>query len=157
MIWISTAVMTYLLIAVIIAVALAPLLHFVPSKRQREQADFREAAAVAGLFVEFRDLPWSQRERAAPGHRPEQTIYYGKRLPASRGEARTQCAWRRVGDEWEGVELRNTPPVLLEELPLGVLAASVDEGSCGVYWREQGDLESVASIIAVLHRWQEKL
>ena len=139
--------MTYLLIAVIIAVALAPLLHFVPSKRQREQAGLREAAAVAGLFVEFRDLPWSQRERAAPGHRPEQTIYYGKRLPAS----------RRVRDTWEGVELRDTPPALLEELPPGVLAASVDEGSCGVYWREQGDSESVASIIRVLHRWQEDL
>ena len=149
--------MTYLLIAVILAVALAPLLHFVPSKRQREQADFREKAAVAGLFVEFRDLPWSHRERAAPGHRPEQTIYYGKRLPASRTEARAQCAWRRVGDTWEGVELRNTPPELLTELPPGVLAASVDEGSCGVYWREQGDLESVTCIIEVLHRWQDKL
>ena len=38
--------MTYLLIIFVIALALAPLSHFVPSKRQREIARLREYAAV---------------------------------------------------------------------------------------------------------------
>jgi hypothetical protein len=142
---------------VIIAVALAPLLHFIPSKRQQKQAGMREAAALAGLFVEFRDLPGSARERAAQGDRREQTIYYGKRLRASRGEARSQCAWRPQNGRWEGVELRNVAPALLAQLPAGILAASVDEGSCGVYWEEQGDKESVARIAEILHRWEGEL
>ena len=48
--------MTYLLIIFVIALALAPLSHFVPSKRQREIARLREYAAVeleqAGLAIE---------------------------------------------------------------------------------------------------------
>ena len=49
--------LTFLLIVFVIALALAPLGHFVPSKRQRAIARMREYAAVHGLFVEFRDLP----------------------------------------------------------------------------------------------------
>ena len=54
--------MKYLLILFIIALALAPLTHFLPSKRQRKVAGLREYAAVHGLFVEFRKLPGSERE-----------------------------------------------------------------------------------------------
>ena len=57
----------YLLIVFVIALALAPLSHFVPSKRQRHIARLREYAAVHGLFVEFRSLPGTARERA-DGH-----------------------------------------------------------------------------------------
>ncbi len=56
--------MTYLLIIFVIAVALAPLSHFVPSKRQRQIARMREYAAVHGLFVEFRGVPGRDRVRA---------------------------------------------------------------------------------------------
>ena len=49
--------LTYFLIIFVIAVALAPLGHFLPSKRQRKVARMREYAAVHGMFVEFRALP----------------------------------------------------------------------------------------------------
>jgi hypothetical protein len=56
--------LTYLLIILVIAIALAPLSHFVPSKRQREVARMREYAAVNGLFVEFRGVPGADRVRS---------------------------------------------------------------------------------------------
>ena len=45
--------MVYLLIAVVVLVALSPLLSMMPSRRQRELAKLRQAAASAGLYVRF--------------------------------------------------------------------------------------------------------
>ena len=73
--------MTYFLIALLVALAIAPLLHFLPSKRQRKQAQLRERAALSGLF----------------------------------------------------------------------------EGSCGVYWREEGDADTVDRIGAALKAWTDQV
>jgi len=143
----------YLLILFIIAVALAPLSHFVPSKRQRHQARVRETAAVNGLFVEFRSLPGSASGRQPPGADSGRVIYYGKRLPASLKERPRRAAWLRDGEAWRALEMGARPPDVLQELPATVSAASVDEGSCGVYWQEDGGEEEVAAIVAVLEAW----
>ena len=42
--------MAYAIIVLILLVALAPLWHFMPTRRQKHQARLREAAALAGLF-----------------------------------------------------------------------------------------------------------
>ncbi len=140
--------MKYLLILLVLALALAPLTHFVPSKRQRHQAKMREFAAVNGLFVEFRDLPGSPA-----GERAEQVIYYGRRLPASRGEPRRRRAWLRDAQGWRGVGHREQPPPASDQFPAQVLALSEDEGSRGVYWREDGEEAELQSIIAALEAW----
>lgn len=151
--------MSYLIIAVVVLLALAPLSHFVPSRRQRREASLREAAAVAGLFVEFRDLPLSGGAReSGPSRRPRaNAIYYGLRLRPSRGRERRRGSWLREGDDWRPAGDRQVPPEPLRELPGTVLAASVDEGSCGVYWREDGDLETVAGIHRALAAWADQL
>ncbi|MCB1845393.1 MAG: hypothetical protein KDI09_20665, partial [Halioglobus sp.] len=66
--------LTYLLIAFVLLLAVAPLLHFRPSKRQRALARMREYAVLHGLQVEYRKLPTEQR-----GRRPVtgDVIYYG--------------------------------------------------------------------------------
>ena len=76
--------MEILIILVVVALALAPLTNFIPSQRQRHVARLREYAAVHGLFVEFRDMPGSEVSRLGERQRPQQLIYYGKRLPPSR-------------------------------------------------------------------------
>ena len=48
--------MKYFLILFVLALAIAPLTHFLPSKRQRQIARMREYAALHGMFVEFRKL-----------------------------------------------------------------------------------------------------
>lgn len=151
--------MTYLLIFFVIVVALVPLTHFMPSKRQREVARMREYAAVHGLFVEFRSVPGrasgriKSRDRA--GH---DTIYYGKRLPPAKQKKPEQTqAWLFEEQGWVALGRRLGVPESLMQLPAQVLAASVDEGSCGIYWRESGGVDAVEQIRQVLELWAGQL
>ena len=150
--------MTYLLILFVIALALAPLSHFVPSKRQREIARMREYAALHGMFVEFRRVPgrdgYQPRERDRASH---DTIYYGKRLPVTRGKDQKAQAWLLEAGGWVGLERRHAAPPALAGLAVPVLAASVDAASCGVYWRESGGVEAVEQIRLVLEAWAGEL
>ena len=148
--------MTYLLIIFVVLVALAPLSHFVPSKRQRELAGLREHAAVNGLFVEFRELPGGARH-AASDNATGTTIYYGRRLPPSRQKAARPLAWRRDGAQWRCLDRSVETPQALAALPPEVLAASADEHSCGVYWQETGGVEVVDQIRQVLEAWSSQL
>ncbi len=146
--------LTWLIILLAIALALAPLLHFMPSKRQREVARLREYAAVHGLFVEFRNPPGT----AAAGRTAGGSIlYYGRRLPPAREKTIGAGAWRRDGDVWRPVArtaLAAPPPL---PLPADVQAASVDEHSCGVYWREAEGIEGAESICRLLEAWAAAL
>lgn len=143
--------MKYVLILFVIALALAPLSHFYPSKRQRLVARMREYAAVHGLFVEFRDLP--ARGEPVPGERRAQVIYYGKRLPPSRDAMRSRMAWLRSGEGWSAVGHRQSAPAGLAQLPAAIQALGMDEGSCGIYWEEQGEEADVEKIVAALNEW----
>ena len=145
--------LTYLLILFVVILALAPLTHFLPSKRQRKIARLREYAAVHGLFVEFRSLPGADQLPRPDG----EVIYYGKRLPASRVETVPTAAWQRQQQEWRGVNTRFPVPASLHDLPAPVLAASVDPSSCGVYWTESGGEETVEQIRQVLEQWRAEL
>ena len=150
--------LTYLLIIFVIALALAPLSHFVPSKRQRAIAKMREYAAVQGLFVEFRQVPGREqgRMRTRDGG-GKNTIYYGKRLPPAKEKREQTRAWLYENDTWTGLERRLPVPDALAHLPVSVLAASVDEGSCGIYWQEAGAVADVEQIRQVLEAWSVDL
>jgi hypothetical protein len=137
----------------VLGLALAPLLHFLPSKGQRRAARMRETAALGGLFVEFRVLPEEPATPAA-GPRP---IYYGKRLPPPRRGEYRRGAWLREAEGWRGSPRRLPVPAVLRELPETVLGAGVDGGSCGVYWREEGTEHDVDRIREVLERWAVNL
>jgi len=141
---------SYLLIGLVIVLALAPLLHFLPSKRQRSQARMREIAAVNGLFVEFRDPPGGDR---LPAERRRNLIYYGLRLPPAREPARGRCQWLRDGTGWRSLGARVPAPTPLSDLPEEVVAASIDEVSCGIYWQEEGGEERVEQIQRALLDW----
>lgn len=148
--------LTYLLILFVVALALAPLGHFLPSKRQRKVAKLREYAAVHGLFVEFRDAPTGSVPAAAPVS-PRDVIYYGKRISAKRAVPVVAGAWIQAPEGWRNVGRRLPVPALLQNLPADILAASVDEGSCGVYWVESSGEEGVERIRQALEHWNEEL
>ena len=148
--------LTYLLILFVIALALAPLGHFLPSKRQRKVAGMREYAAVHGLFVEFRDAP-AGSVPAAAAFSPGDVIYYGKRISARRAVPVGTGAWVQAPEGWRSLGRRLPVPALLQNLPSDILAASVDEGSCGVYWVESSGEEGVECIRQVLEHWNEEL
>jgi hypothetical protein len=143
----------YLLIIFVLALAIAPLTHFLPSKRQRQIARMREYAAVHGLFVEFRELEGVSGVTERPGS----VIYYGKRLPANPRRAVERGTWRRSEDGWGGTVSIRTVPGPLRELPVPVLGGSVDQGSCGIYWTESGDEDAVEQIRVALEQWHAEL
>jgi len=142
-----------LLILLVVGLALAPLWHFRPSPRQRTQAALRERAALAGLYVEFRDLPRPRRERLPASER--QVLYYGLRLPPSRGAGRRARAWWREGGGWRASEGREAPPGAVASLPDWALAVGIDEASCGVYWHESAGPEAVDAIADALTAWRD--
>ena len=114
----------------------------------------REYAAVHGLFVEFRGIPGRDRARSDNRDRAgQETIYYGKRIRPARSKRQKTQAWRFDNGSWAGLERRAAVPPELASMPAEVLAASVDEGSCGVYWRESGGVEKVELIRRVLEAW----
>ena len=149
--------MEIFIILLVVALALAPLTNFFPSKRQRQVARMREYAAVHGLFVEFRDLPGSDRNRLREKQRPQQLIYYGKRLPPSRGELRPRLAWLAQAGVWTGAGHRRDPPACIDLLPASILALSQEESSCGIYWREPEDEAQVQQIVDALEVWSADL
>jgi hypothetical protein len=145
--------LTYLFILFVVVLALAPLTHFLPSKRQRKLVKLREYAAVHGLFVELRSLPGAERLPRPDG----EVIYYGKRLVASRVKLASTAAWQRTQDGWRGVGTPRAAPAILQELPPQILAASMDSASCGAYWTESGEEDTVEQIKQVLERWSSEL
>ena len=149
--------MKYLIIMVVLGLAVAPLLHFLPSKRQRALAGLREQAAVAGMFVEFRDLPGADREYQPQPASARQVIYYGIRLPPSRNNSPRSGSWRQREQAWQALDRAHAVPPAVAQMPPEILAASVVESSCGVYWREEGDHATVDEIIRLVTAWREKI
>lgn len=145
------------MIAVIVFLALAPLWHFMPSKRQRHQAGLREAAALAGLFVEFRDLPLPEARRARLPASERQVLYYGCRLRPARGAAPDRRTWYRDRDDWACLQGRQPPPPQVRDLPPVILAADAGRASCGVYWREEGNETLVRELAEILAAWRDEL
>lgn len=150
--------MVYGLIALLILLAMAPLWHFMPSRRQRLQAGLREAAALEGLFVEFRDLPLPAARLQRMPASERQVLYYGRRLRRSRGGHRSPAAWWRDKEQWAQRPVARDPtPAVAMDMPSAVLALGLSEDSCGCYWREEGDRDTVQSIARLLHAWAGSL
>ena len=140
-----------------ILLALAPLWHFMPSKRQRLQARLRECAALNGLFVEFRDLPLPPVRLARLPAADRQVLYYGCRLRARRGDPPVRTSWFRDGDAWGSLPPRTALPEVAAALPAQVLAVEVSGASCGLYWREDGDEDTVRAMAGLLASWRDVL
>lgn len=149
--------MKYFLIILIVAMVVSPLLQFAPSKRQRRVSRMRESAAVGGLFVEFRNLPEiggvGRGSKSAGGN----IIYYGKRLRPPKGKSTRQGAWQYRQGEWWCADRKQGFPASLDQLPAEIMAVSMDDASCGIYWEEVGDEAEVSQIIAALEAWSESL
>jgi hypothetical protein len=137
--------MSYLLIAIVVVAALSPLISAMPSRRQRLIADLRQAAAVTGLFVRFRQSPL-ERDDAPP------RVFYGRRRTREdakvSGEILYRCdegSWTAVKGQWPKALLDS-----LQALPGGVSLACEDLQGVGVFWNEEGQKEDVSSIDSVL-------
>ncbi len=137
--------MSYLLIALIIMVALSPLISAMPTRRQRLIADFRQTAALAGLYVQLKASPLQ-----ADGESP--LPFYGCRRSREDKPSSGTVVYRRVETGWAA--LHGHWPTqrldLLEALPIGVRAVCEDLTGVGVFWDEQGERADVEHIAQTL-------
>jgi hypothetical protein len=133
--------MSYLLILVVVLVAVSPLLTMMPSRRQRQLANLRQAAASAGLYVQFqRDLP-GEREAVLYGCRRQR----GDRPTALGTYVREGSGWRAKDGLWPEDRL-----ALLADLPGGVSEIREEMGGVIALWDEHGEAEEVQAIARVL-------
>ena len=132
--------MTYVLIFVVVLIALSPLLAMRPTRRQRELADLRQAAASAGLFVKL------DKDGAEPGQ-----VYYG--CLRQRGDSATEAVTLlRSGEGWQAARGQWPDQLagLLDALPEAVMQVRTDSREAGVYWNERGTADDVTAIARVL-------
>jgi len=140
--------LSYWLIAVIVFIALAPLLQLLPNKRLRRAARLREAAVLAGLTVELRTLP----ALLARVERGQELLFYALQRPRTGGGPELGT-WQRKAGVWESVVTprQGRPvPAGLEQLPAGVMAFASEPQRIGVFWCEQGEESDVSAIAQLL-------
>jgi len=132
--------MTYALIFLVVLIALSPLLAMRPTRRQREQANLRQAAASAGLFVKL------DKDGAEPGQ-----VYYGCRR--QRGDVAMEAlTLLRDGSDWHATRGQRDERLdgVLGALPAAVTQLRADSQEVGVLWDERGSTEDVDAIARVL-------
>ena len=136
----------------------APLLYLLPSERQRRQARLREVAALAGLFVELRNLPSAaNRRRRRLSATERQVLFYGCRFNPLMRTPPPTCVWYREGKVWRSWPPRRPTPAWLNKAPAAVLAAGVNAESCGFYWREEGGEVLLLELVNRLTAWRDEL
>lgn len=130
----------WLLIICVVFAALAPLLAILPTRRQRQVAELRQVAALAGLQV---------RLCAPPGHSKEQGLAacYGlpldgrRKLRVGGGYLREAHGWRNLDRHGEAL-----PERLLEDFPEGVSHLVLSPEQAAVFWNERGAKEDIQCI-----------
>lgn len=137
--------MSYFWIALILLVALSPLVKAMPSRRQRLIADLRQTAALAGLYVQFRQSPLEAAD--APPR-----VFYGRRRSREHALVGMAASYRRDTDGWVCIDGQWPANRLarLAALPSGVSVVIENIQGVGVFWDELGTVEDVASLERVL-------
>ena len=128
---------TYLIIILIIAVAIAPLASALPSKAQRREAQLRSYASSIGLTIKLEPIPdIPARFRFSPS--PNLVAY---RLRDASGEDRVQdkLLLLRVEGQWIDISTESPVKLTVDDGPAGAEIASVKRGVATVFWNERGD------------------
>lgn len=127
--------MTWVIVAVVMAVAIGPIFWLLPSKRDKRLAEFRSAARRAGLVVEIASVPDlhadpAQRVSAGGVARDAKIDCAAYRLPLQRPLPQAPC-WQLLKSERGSAPLRGwIAPERPTNLPLPAHG----------YWRRIGSI-----------------
>ncbi|WP_211828841.1 hypothetical protein [Kistimonas asteriae] len=141
--------MTWLIVLLILAVIAGNLMWLMPSKRERQQMVFRQAAMAKKMkvsaFKELEKLPDSCDTEA---HWMEYV------LPTERSlNIHVPIVLKRMKNHaWVLPDTLNQPVItgLLEELPAGVVQITIRQMSVVALWDERGDKNAIDQLHAVL-------
>ena len=144
--------MSYLVIAFVIALVIAPVLALKPSQRQKQLAAMRERARQLGLQVQICPLPQTHRQRV---RREEVVSGVAYRLLWRHPQARTisfEYLWMPEESEPNSAPeaILSALQLTLENLPLSAWAIEFNPMGVGIYWKEVGDTQVVELLAAQL-------
>jgi hypothetical protein len=132
--------LTWLLIVFIVFVALAPLMTLMPTRQQKQLANIRQAAAVAGLQVQLLEPPGLGTDKRL-------SACYGLRAQHRQRLGRTGN-FLREGDTWRNLDRRGEAlsAQLTGAFPVGVSHLVLRPDSVLAFWDEQGDVTDIETI-----------
>jgi hypothetical protein len=145
----------YLIILLAIAMVVAPLMAFKPSKLVKRQMTFRDKALALGLQVKVADLPQSHRAKVRQ-QAVEQGVVY--RLPFRQQKSLAvidpqTCVFTGEDFEWSGTQQELIQQYFEQcwaQLPPDSVALELNATGVAVYWQEQGSVERVQQLYEVL-------
>ena len=136
--------MVYVLIALGLAVVIAPLISAMPSKAQRRVAAVRDRAKDLGLRVSLRPVP------AVPARfrfEPERDLAcYQQVQSRAKSELGEQRAYVFADGHWQPTQGASTAPAWLMILPLGASLVEVSDRYLSIFWDEREGLEGLELI-----------
>ena len=136
--------MVYVLIALGLAVVIAPLISAMPSKAQRRVAAVRDRAKDLGLRVTLRPVPAvPARFRFAP---ERDLACYQQIQSRSKSELGEQRAYVRAEGHWQPTQGASTAPAWLTMLPSGATLVEVSDRYLSIFWDEREGLEGLETI-----------
>ena len=142
--------MAYFIIFLAMAAVLGPLMAVLPSKRQKQLADFRERARCAGVRVTLKSVanipPRLQRLSDEP------LVGYGMHLTPAQAALVKRDLYVRSRHGWEA-ESANPPPTELDVLPENAEIVVVNWDEIAIYWNEKGGDEALQKVFALLQSW----
>ena len=136
--------MVYVLIALGLAVVIAPLISAMPSKAQRRVAAVRDRAKDLGLRVSLRPVP------AVPARfrfEPERDLAcYQQVQSRAKSELGEQRAYVFSDGPWQPTQGASIAPAWLTILPLGASLVEVSDRYLSIFWDEREGLEGLEMI-----------
>ena len=138
--------MSWFVIIVVVFAALSPLITMMPSRRQKQLAGLREAAAVAGMKVQLRSDPAATEEA--------KTAFYSRKRTAQQRRLAGFVQARPGENGWVVVsgKLSDAALAALASAPEGVSGFVQEPHAAGVFWDERGGKEEVLLIDGVLRK-----
>ena len=136
--------MVYVLIALGLAVVIAPLISAMPSKAQRRVAAVRDRAKDLGLRVTLRPVPAvPARFRFAP---ERDLACYQQNQSRSKSGLGEHRAYVFAEGHWQPTQGASTAPEWLTSLPSGAPLVEVSDRYISIFWDERGGLEDLETI-----------
>ena len=136
--------MVYVLIALGLAVVIAPLISAMPSKAQRRVAAVRDRAKDLGLRVTLRPVPAvPARFRFAP---QRDLACYQQVQPLGKSALGEHRAYVFADGHWQPTQGASTAPEWLTSLPSGAPLVEVSDRYISIFWDEREGLEGLETI-----------
>ena len=151
--------MSYLIIAAVVLMVVAPIFWFMPSPEVRRQVKLRDKAMALGLQVQVCDLPQTYKAKVRQEYIEKGVVYRLPWLQAKRSVGSFHYQWvandtqEQALPEWLSPLLAATHAMM----PADIIAVEYATPGVAIYWREKGEVDKVAQVHSCLQSLQQQI